>query len=336
MPVILAEIDPDSDTVTKTYIWNGGEVLAQHDGDITATRYSYLHDRLGSVRLLLDPNASVVNRYTYNPYGQRLTTETEETVSNPFQFTGQFYDSNLQQTHNRARQYATALARFTARDPFMGNLNDPVTVHAYLYCLNNPVSVTDPTGEVVITDLMSTTFHWASMTYRSAQVGVSIMNRVEQFAQGVSIRNVLYGAIVDVAVGMAADKAIGFLVKVGTPLLNRAGKQVYAYAKRGGHHIMPKWAGGNPKQLLHKLGWAKHRKLEGIIKKRMRAKFNLRIGGWGGSYEDIGKVFEKTPGMHADVLNELTHIYTQFDAKHGTTLVEGLIWNLNNVVNTAY
>ncbi|UCG49233.1 MAG: hypothetical protein JSU94_05505 [Phycisphaerales bacterium] len=52
------EIEPSTGSLKKTYIyvadppWLGradGEILAQHDGDISDARYFYLHDRLGFV-----------------------------------------------------------------------------------------------------------------------------------------------------------------------------------------------------------------------------------------------------------------------------------------------
>ncbi len=50
----------------------GGQVLAQHDGDYDDDIYLYLHDRLGSVRQVIDPSGDVKNRYTYQPLGKKL------------------------------------------------------------------------------------------------------------------------------------------------------------------------------------------------------------------------------------------------------------------------
>jgi hypothetical protein len=58
----------------KTYIHANGQIIAQHAGDHTADRYFYLHDRLGSVRLLIDTSAGVKNR---QPHSQIRTTRTK-------------------------------------------------------------------------------------------------------------------------------------------------------------------------------------------------------------------------------------------------------------------
>ncbi|MDY0165550.1 MAG: RHS repeat-associated core domain-containing protein, partial [Thermoguttaceae bacterium] len=46
----------------------------------------------------------------------------------------------------RARYYNPATGRFTRLDPFAGNLNDPQSLHKYLYCHADPVMGVDPSG----------------------------------------------------------------------------------------------------------------------------------------------------------------------------------------------
>ena len=147
LPVILMEIDPDNNnSIEKTYIYANGEILAQHNGDHTAGRYFYLHDRLGSVRLIIDSSANVKNRYTYKPFGLVHSAETEEDVNNPFGFTGQWYDAEIGEYFLRARMYDPHINRFTGRDPVFGEFEQPLTLHKYLYCLNDPINGMDPWG----------------------------------------------------------------------------------------------------------------------------------------------------------------------------------------------
>ena len=109
------------------------------------------------------------------------------------------------------------------------------------------------------------------------------------------------------------------------------------HTKRGGHHLIPIWLGGNTKQLLYGgKNWSKHPKLEKIIKKRMKDKFGLRIGGKGGSYEDIGDMFIENPGLQDSVFMELLDIYQDFDTQYGTELVDGLYYNIKNTVRAQY
>jgi RHS repeat-associated protein len=137
----------------KTYIYADSQILAQHNGSYTADRFFYLHDRLGSARLVINNQGVAQNSYTYNPFGEMFPTECSENVNvtNPFKFTGQFFDSEISQYYLRARQYDPAMMRFTGRDPVKGSYEEPLTLHKYLYCLNDPINNIDPSGKFLQT-----------------------------------------------------------------------------------------------------------------------------------------------------------------------------------------
>jgi len=110
-----------------------------------------VHDRLGSVRLVVDCNmvtetVTARNIYTYSPFGNPYAGTVTEAVYNPFQFLGQWFDAEINQYYLRARQYDPIMMRFMARDPVSGKLQEPLTLHKYLYCLNNAINLVDLTG----------------------------------------------------------------------------------------------------------------------------------------------------------------------------------------------
>ena len=127
------------------------QILAQHDIDDDATpdpldfKYFYLHDRLGSVRLVIDYDAGdVVKYYTYEPFGEVI--DSAGSFDNDFLFTGQYFDFEIEEYYLRARQYNPQIARFTSRDPVLGEFEQPLTLHKYLYCYNEPIDYVDLTG----------------------------------------------------------------------------------------------------------------------------------------------------------------------------------------------
>jgi RHS repeat-associated protein len=147
LPTILMEINPDNGDIMKTYIHANGEVLAQHDGaPATNNKYFYLHDRLGSVRQVIGTDGLVKNYYTYKPFGELFDTENAENVTNPFKFAGQYFDTEISEYYLRARQYDPQIYRFTSRDPVFDQLKEPLTLHRYLYCNNDPVNRVDLNG----------------------------------------------------------------------------------------------------------------------------------------------------------------------------------------------
>ena len=156
LPVILMEIEPAGGNIMKTYIYGNSQVLAQHNGPHTAAKYFYLHDRLGSVRQIINTSGLVQKYYTYEPFGQSI--ESGGTFADPFRFTGQFYDEEIAEYYLRARQYNPAIARFTARDPVFGDFVQPLTLHKYLYCGNNPINGIDPAGQKTFHVMFSAMF----------------------------------------------------------------------------------------------------------------------------------------------------------------------------------
>ena len=146
LPVILMELNT-SGTVMKSYIYENSRIIAQRNGGQTAAKYFYVNDRLGSVRQLIDMYGNVERNYTYGPFGQVLESGTAGGApSNPFMFTGQWFDDEISQYYLRARMYDPALMRFTSRDAVRGKFKNPLALHVYLYCLNDPINRTDRDG----------------------------------------------------------------------------------------------------------------------------------------------------------------------------------------------
>jgi hypothetical protein len=84
----------NSGGIVKTYIYANSQIIAQHTGDHEADRYFYLHDRLGSVRQVIDTSGEVVHLYTYEPFGEVLESDSAQGApSNAFKFTGQYFES---------------------------------------------------------------------------------------------------------------------------------------------------------------------------------------------------------------------------------------------------
>ena len=164
LPTIVCELDT-SGSLEKSYIYANAQILAQraHEADPNFYDESYfVHDRLGSVRLVVDYNdideyICVANSYTYTPFGQFYGTP-DETVDNPFKFTGQWHDAEINQYYLRARMYDPTMMRFTSRDPVRGERNEPLTLHRYLYCINSPTKYIDPSGEFSMPEVLTGMF----------------------------------------------------------------------------------------------------------------------------------------------------------------------------------
>ena len=77
-------------------------------------KYYYHFDGLGSVVALTDTNADVVERYSYNVFGEPNATSS---IGNPYMFTGRECDSETGLYYYRARYYNPEIGRFLSPDP---------------------------------------------------------------------------------------------------------------------------------------------------------------------------------------------------------------------------
>jgi len=222
LPTILCEIDPTDGSLKKSYVYANGQILCQYDGETDPNRYFYVHDRLGSVRLVTDAFGTVRNSYTYNSFGEMFPTECNEAVYNPFKFIGQWFDSEIGQYYLRARMYDPVLMRFTGRDPVRGKFQNPLTLHPYLYCVNNPINATDKTGrlyesllaDALLADLRAQDTRASVNFYNWAKEGINVCEAYmnARLLAGIMMYEEIQGAIVgDIEMDVAKSIAGWFL-----------------------------------------------------------------------------------------------------------------------------
>ncbi len=102
----------------------------------------YLADERGTVLALTNQAGTVTTSYLYEPFGKATQTGVS---TNPFQYTGRDNDGTGLMYY-RARYYSPMLHRFLSEDPLEFDGGD---LNLYAYAFNNPVNLTDPSGEVV-------------------------------------------------------------------------------------------------------------------------------------------------------------------------------------------
>jgi RHS repeat-associated protein len=105
-----------------------------------------LPDGLSSVRQLADSQGYLVQRYDYGPFGEMLASEGKR--ANSLRYTGEQWDNDVGLLYLRARWYDPSVGRFTTRDPVPGLAGLPQTQNPYVYVNNNPINLTDPSGEI--------------------------------------------------------------------------------------------------------------------------------------------------------------------------------------------
>ena len=144
-PQILEELLTVGGTPTMSYTI-GNQVVAQETNGIV----SYLmSDGHSNTRQLTTANGAVSSHYNYDAYGvvqTGISSTTAEAAPTSLLYCGEQYDSVLQMYNLRARYYNPSVGRFGAQDQVDGTPDDPLNLHKYAYCQNNPVNMHDPSG----------------------------------------------------------------------------------------------------------------------------------------------------------------------------------------------
>jgi RHS repeat-associated protein len=130
------ECDPRTEIRKHPYVL---DIIAQQQTE----RLYYADDALGSVRQLLDSTGEVDTNYAYDPFGVPVVAGD---ASNPYRFTGEAWDEEVELLNLRARYYQPETGRFVTKDPSGGNLWRPSTLNRYAYVTSNPVNHTDASG----------------------------------------------------------------------------------------------------------------------------------------------------------------------------------------------
>lgn len=140
LPVALNEQGPDG---SIAYAYGLGLVEEYNP----SFNYFYQQDGLGSVVALTDSKGVPQAVYAYDSWGNPLLSVTDNVgTRNKFRFTGEALDPGTGLYYLRARYYDPSVGRFTSKDRFVGIAGLPLTINKFVYVLNRPLALRDPSG----------------------------------------------------------------------------------------------------------------------------------------------------------------------------------------------
>ncbi len=173
-----------SDVVKFNYIGSpDGLIAIRKTINGSSQLYYVLTDHLGSIDALCNTNGDVVERYSYDAWGNRRNptdwsqADIRTTWITTRGFTGHEHLDKFGLINTNARMYEPLTGKFLAPDPFVQAPDYSQSFNRYAYCFNNPLKYTDPNGEFIFTlaTLIAAPFTGgASLALLPAAIGADI------------------------------------------------------------------------------------------------------------------------------------------------------------------
>jgi len=127
---------------------------------LNGTTYYYELNLQGDITGILDGNKQEIATYTYDAWGKLLATgggaASTTGLLNPLRYKGYYYDNESGLYYLQNRYYSPDLARFISPDAADASnaQGQPLGANLYAYCLNNPITGSDPTGKGLAGDIV--------------------------------------------------------------------------------------------------------------------------------------------------------------------------------------
>ena len=148
------------------------------------TKYYLLKDQVGSVRLVIKEDGTVVQQFDYDTFGY-LTATKSSTFDIPFGFAGGFSDRATGHVKFGLRQYEVATGRWTSLDPIAqaGGYN------LYGYAHNDPVNFIDRDGTFAVTATIVVVIIGASTLYGTYQAFKRLSDAADKAGEKLRLAN---------------------------------------------------------------------------------------------------------------------------------------------------
>jgi len=160
------------------YIFGGDGLVAIRVNDATGDNVSYVHkDHIGSIQCLTNDAGTLAQEMSYDAWGNRRDPNGWSVYANAPAglitergFTGHEHIDLFDLVNMDGRVYDPVIGRFLSADPVIQDPENLQSLNRYSYCLNNPLSLTDPSGYSWLSD------NWRSLLSAAIAISVSVVS----------------------------------------------------------------------------------------------------------------------------------------------------------------
>jgi len=239
----------------------------------------YTADGHGNIRQLTDESGAVTDTYDYDAFG-KLLSQTG-TTPNPYLYAGERFDAELGLYHLRARHYDPDRGRFMSMDPYPGEIDEPASLHKYLYTFADPVNYLDPSGMATLAEygmkIRLIALRVISAVYRLGRAIACVFLRVASIIASMVSLSSWWQVVLLAAQLLLSRCPCKIKKKPGTILGENMKDRVGPFARRTGGRPLP-WA-GTPEQWDKMTPRQRWKANDRELRKRIRAGDSFRYIG---------------------------------------------------------
>ena len=216
----------DGTTILKETIYNEAYGMVSNSRDIyyyydesgtpiglnwNGEDYYYYKNIFGDVLGIMDSAGSMVVRYTYDAWGNPISTTGAMASTlgrdNPFRYRGYYYDVETGLYYLNARYYNPEWGRFISIDPVF-DASSAVGCNMYVYCGSDPVNRVDPAGESWW-DVLGAIVTAVAIVAVTVVAAAAVIAAAPAVAGAVNAAAMIYGASAATASSLATAATVG-------------------------------------------------------------------------------------------------------------------------------
>jgi len=115
---------------------------------LNGTEYFYVRNAQSDIIGILDSNRTQVVSYTYDTWGKLISITGDKVLGekNPYRYRGYRYDTETGYYYLQSRYYNPDWGRFVNADIFLGQPGELLSHDMFIYSMNDPINMKDPSG----------------------------------------------------------------------------------------------------------------------------------------------------------------------------------------------
>ena len=225
-----------------------GPMSVTYDG----AEYFYLKNAQGDVTGLVNSSGTQVVAYTYDAWGNPLTTTgtMADTLGklNPFRYRGYVYDTETGLYYLQSRYYNPETGRFINADSYALTGQGVLSGNMFAYCGNNPIVLSDSTGNLPFFAITAA----LGAVVGAIAGGIIAAKRGANVWKGIGIGAVA-GALIGAGAGMATGAALAGSLTASTGAVVKGGSTLIATIGSGGFGAGGTYIANNLSQVSNRL-----------------------------------------------------------------------------------